>query len=47
VQFYIAGQEYSIAVGELPGRKYGHNWRNLQQDLGIIVFCNNETEGQG
>lgn len=37
MQFSIAGHEYSIAVGELPGRKYKHCWRNLQNDLGMTV----------
>jgi hypothetical protein len=38
MQFSIAGHEYSLAIGELPGRKYKDYWRNLQKDLGIMVL---------
>jgi hypothetical protein len=37
MQFSIGGNEYFIAIGELPGRKYKDYWRNLQKDLGMLV----------
>jgi hypothetical protein len=30
--------EYSVAIGELPGRRYKDYWRSLEKDLGMKVL---------
>ncbi|PSN40558.1 Cyclin-dependent kinase inhibitor 3 [Blattella germanica] len=51
VQFSWKNEKYSVAIGELPGRRYREVWRNLNRDLGdlqkegithVYCMCSNE-----